>query len=83
MDEFENKLINGIHVSRYIISWVKSGGKLYINRRYNYRFIEWLRSLNINGRHLTEEELDYIYRFASNGKLELENQAREFLKEGA
>lgn len=81
MDEFENKLINGIHASRYVVSWVKGGGNLYINRRYNCRFIEWLKSLFINGRYLTEEEIDYIYHFASNGKMELESNASKFLKE--
>lgn len=82
MDEFKNDLINGIHASRYIVSWVKSGGSLKGSRR-NSKFVEWLKSLTINGRSLTEEEIDRIYHLSSNGKMELEHLAKEFLKEGA
>ena len=82
VDEFENSLVNGIHASRYIVSWVKSGGSLKGSRR-NSKFVEWLKSLTINGRSLTEEEIDQIYHLSSNGKLELECLAEKFLKEGA
>lgn len=78
--EFENKIINGIHCSRYIASWCTAGGKLYGSRRNNLDFINWLESLIINDRNLTSEEVKYIHDFASNGKLELENSAKEFLK---
>lgn len=82
MNEFENSLVNGIHASRYIVSWVKSGGSLIGSRR-NSKFVEWLKSLTINGRSLTEEEIDRIYHLSSNGKMELECLAEKFLKEGA
>ena len=80
MDEFENRIINGIHVSRYVVSWVKGGGNLFGSRRKS-KFIDWLKTLKINGHNLTEEEIDFIYHFAMNGKLELESQASKFLKE--
>lgn len=79
MDEFKNEMINGIHASRYIVSWVKEGGSLKGSRR-NSKFVEWLKSLTINGRSLTEEEIDKIYFLSSNGKMELEHIAKEFLK---
>ena len=71
---FENRVIEGIHISRYVVSWVKEGGKL------NYTFKEWLRSLTINGRKLTEDDIRDIYNFGTNGKLELETDAKQFLK---
>lgn len=80
IDEFENKLINGIHVSRYVVSWVKAGGNLLGSRRKS-KFIDWLKTLKINGRTLTEEEIDFIWNFASSGKMELESKASKFLKE--
>ena len=83
MDDFKNEIINGIHASRYIISWVKAGGDLYGSRRRASKFIDWLYSLVINGRHLTDEEVDRIYYLSSNGKMELEVNAEKFLKEGA
>ena len=82
MDEFENSLVNGIHASRYIVSWVKSGGSLKGSRR-DSKFVDWLKSLTVNERHLTEEEIDQIYYLSSNGKMELEHLAKDFLKEGA
>lgn len=79
MSEFENELINNIHKSRYIASWTKSGGTL--DRKGRWLFKEWLRSLVINGRNLTEEEIRQIYNYADNGKMELETWAERFLKE--
>ena len=87
MDRFENKLIKGIHTSRYIASWYKVGGtmKKYVNktdpnkRRIESHFADWLRTLVINGEHLTREEIDHICRLAENGKLELQESAKKFL----
>ena len=88
IDEFENKLIKGIHASRYIASWVKSNGtmKRYLNednpslRRLESYFADWLRSLVINGEHLTEDEVRYIDHFARNGKIELESSAKHYME---
>ena len=70
---FENRIIEGIHISRFVASWVKEGGKL------NFTFKEWLGTLTINERKLTNDEIREIYDFATNGKLELEILASKFL----
>ena len=72
---FENRTIEGIHISRFVASWVNKGGRL------NFTFKDWLRNLTINGRRLTDEEIQDIYNFGTNGKLELEESARRFLRE--
>lgn len=71
---FENRIIEGVHISRYVASWVNEGGKL------NYTFKEWLRTLTINGRKLTNDEIYDIYNFGTNGKLELEEHAKQYLR---
>ena len=77
---FENKTIEGIYISRFIASWQKAGG----NCRKDYGlFKEWLGSLIINGRHLTDGEIHDILLIADNGKLELELSAKMFLKKNA
>ena len=70
---FENRIIEGIYISRFVASWVNEGGKL------NSKFKEWLKTLVINGRKLTDEEIQDIYNFGTNGKLELESSAAKFL----
>lgn len=88
MSDFENRLIKGIHVSRYIASWYNVGGTRdrYRNetkpshRRVETTFADWLRTLDIDGEHLTEDEVRYIANFAENGKLELEVSATKFLE---
>ena len=72
---FENKVINGIHATRYIMSWVHEGGKLGVSYRSNDNFRRWLLSLG-----LTEDESKYIVHLANNGKLELEYSANKFLE---
>lgn len=71
---FENKIIKGIHTSRYVASWTKEVGKI------TYKFRMWLMSLRIDGEPLTNDEVQYIYNYATNGKLELENSAYYFAK---
>jgi hypothetical protein len=68
---FENKLINGVHATRYIASWCNEGGKI---RSRGFR--EWLWSLG-----LTVDEVQYIFNIATNGKLELEFSAEEFMRQ--
>lgn len=72
---FENKLINGIHKSRYIASWLKAGGSLYFGEDVD-NFREWLLSMD-----LTEDEVQDIVNLATNGKLELETTAKKFVQE--
>ena len=74
--EWENKIFEGIHYSRFIVSYAKVGGEL--NKRW--LFEDWLRTLVINGKVIPEEVIDEIGFIASNGKLELQTSAREFLR---
>lgn len=72
---FENKLIKGIHATRFIMSWVREGGKLgHLGGGYS-EFNEWLKSLG-----LSDEEIKDIMEIAQNGKLELEISAKKFTK---
>lgn len=73
---FENKLIRGIHATRYIVSWMKVGGHFGRRDRGRFDFRDWLESLG-----LTEDEVRYIYNLAENGKLELQNSAKAFMDE--
>lgn len=75
---FENKMINGIHISRFIASWEDAGGNC---RKDRDLFRKWLSSLIINGRHLTDGEIHDILFIAGNGKMELEDSAKAFIKE--
>ena len=70
---FKNKTFEGIHYSRFIASWTNVGGPM------NWRFKEWLKTLTINGKSIPEEVVNDIYNLASNGKLELETQAKIFI----
>lgn len=77
---FENKIIKGIHMSRYIASWINVGGT--IRRPKNkVGFISWLETLSIDGEPLSKDEVWQIYCYATDGKLELEEHARNFLRE--
>lgn len=90
MDRFENKMIKGIHVSRYVASWVKEGGTL--NYSWDdksddiyYPFERWLKSIPFEDEdgsicHMSDEDAKFIVNFATNGKLELESLACEFIK---
>ena len=73
MDMFENKVINGIHVSRYIASWTRAGGTL--DRKGITAFLTWLKFMG-----LSEEDARYIRNFAENGKLELQEHAKIFMR---
>lgn len=71
---FNNNVINGVHETRYIASWVKAGGVLRYGKDYRY-FRKWLISLG-----LTEDEANHIANLATNGKLELESSAKAFIE---
>jgi hypothetical protein len=72
---FENKLIKGIHASRYIASWLRAGGAPLYYGEDIVDFRKWLLSMN-----LTEDEAEHIVRLATNGKLELEGNAEKFIR---
>ena len=69
----ENVKIKGIHSTRYIMSWVKSGGVLRTTGEGYYKFGQWLKGLG-----LSNEEKDTVLEIASNGKMELEVDAKIF-----
>ena len=73
--DFENcKTQNqGIHYSRYIASWLNVGEKYF-----DEEFAEWLKA---NG--CTDNEISDITVMATCGKMELQMNAEQFLKERA
>lgn len=72
---FENKDFEGIYYTRFIASWYNVGGKKI---RFNDEFRSWLKTLTINGKSIPEDIIDEIIYLATNGKLELEVNARNF-----
>lgn len=74
---FENKLINGIHVSRYFASWVRMCNKYQV-RWCRKDFKDWLKSLEVDGEPLNDDDINYILNFSDNGKLELEIDASDY-----
>ena len=72
---FENKAINGyIYATRFIMSWVRSGGTFDKYGQGYDDFREWLESLE-----LKTEDIEDIMFLAQNGKLELEVSARNYI----
>ena len=72
---FENKVINGyIYATRFIISWVRSGGTFGKRGEGYDDFREWLESLE-----LKTEDIEDIMFLAQNGKLELEVSAKNYI----
>ena len=72
---FENKVINGyIYATRFIISWVKSGGKFDRHGKGYDDFRNWLKSLG-----LKTGDINDIMFLAQNGKLELEVSAKNYI----
>lgn len=69
-------MIDGyIYATRFIASWVKVGGTL--NKPGDLtKFEDWLKSLE-----LSKEDIRCIKFLATNGKLELEEDAKRFLNE--
>jgi hypothetical protein len=75
-NEFENVLINGIHVSRYIASWTKASRHAGRPVYFDDLFMQWLKE----EAGLSDDEVRTIHNFAINGKLELETNAERFIK---
>lgn len=79
MNEWENKTECGIHPTRFIMSWVRMGGT-FSRRGLGYDdFKDWLKTLIIDGRPLSEDDIYHITFLASNGKMELEDSAKNFI----
>ena len=66
--------VRGIPITRFVASWYVGGGiqSIHLVRK-------WLKTLIIDGEHLTDEEVDTIAECTVNGKLELESSAKNFL----
>jgi hypothetical protein len=72
---FENKEFEGIYYSRFIASYMKVKKGAFDGDEFR----AWLRSLSINDKTMTEDEIWDIYNLATNGKLELETDCKIFL----
>lgn len=68
----------GIHVTRFIMSWVRMGGSLRTGRDY-HNFEAWLKTLIVDGKNLSDQDVNHILDLSKNGKMELEHLAKEFL----
>lgn len=83
MGNFENKLIfvpyvqEYVHVSRIIASWFNGlwAERTEIKRIPNRFFSDWLGMLGIS-----EDDIDYIETFVTNGKCELEGHIENLLE---
>lgn len=75
MDYWKNDTFEGIYYSRFIASWIKMGGSKNI-----WDFRDWLEQLVINGKHLDEHTIEVILNLFDNGKMELEFNAKLFIK---
>ena len=72
---FENKVIDGYtYATRFIMSWVRSGGKFDKSGKGYGDFRKWLESLELN-----PEDIEDIMFLALNGKLELEVSAKNYM----
>lgn len=73
--DFENVKTQSedVHLTRYIISWLKEGGSLEDNR--TELFEGWLRSHN-----LTDEEISKLEFMMECGRMELEHSAYLWMK---
>lgn len=67
-------MVHGIPTERFIASWYIAGGK---NDRPKIE--KWLQSITIDGKHLNEDEVDRLAAAITNGKMELEESARDFV----
>ena len=66
----ENKKFNDVHYSRFIASWRNAGGKYF-----DGAFEDWLKSYG-----LSDSEVREVVDMAIIGKLELEWNAADFIK---
>lgn len=69
----ENAKVNGIHMSRYIASWMNAGGE-FIGTWEDSSFSRWLRTVGVTN----EEDLHDIFEMATCGKFELERSAEKY-----
>ena len=72
---FTNKLIGDVYATRFIMSWVRMGGKLGKRGDGVDDFRKWLTSLDLD-----EEDIERIIFIATNGKLELEVSTKNYIE---
>lgn len=75
---FENRMVNGIHATRYVASFVGECARVGVYPTYRL-CMEWLGTLTVNGETLDDADKRIICNLLENGKLELETNCREFL----
>ena len=72
---FKNEVINGYtYATRFIMSWVRSGGIFGKHGEGYDDFRNWLELLG-----LKTEDIEDIMFLAQNGKLELEVSAKNYI----
>ena len=72
---FENKVIEGYtYATRFIMSWVRSGGKFDKSGKGYGDFRKWLGSLELD-----PVDIEDIMFLALNGQLELEVSAKNYM----
>lgn len=72
---FENKVIEGYtYATRFIMSWVRSGGKFDKSGKGYGDFRKWLESLELD-----PVDIEDIMFLALNGQLELEVSAKNYM----
>ena len=72
---FENKVIDGYtYATRFIMSWVRSGGEFDRSGKGYGDVRKWLESLKLD-----PEDIENIMFLALNGKLELEVSAKNYM----
>ena len=72
---FENKVIDGYtYATRFIMSWVRSGGKFDKSGKGYGDFRKWLESLELD-----PVDIENIMFLALNGQLELEVSAKNYM----
>ena len=72
---FENKVIDGYtYATRFIMSWVRSGGKFDKSGKGYGDFRKWLESLELD-----PVDIEDIMFLALNGQLELEVSAKNYI----
>lgn len=76
--DYTNSKIKGIHISRYLASYMNVCRDKGIPFDY-WDFCEWLAILKVDGERLTSDELDHILQYCESGKFELQCSAKEFL----
>lgn len=77
---WSNETECGIHATRFIMSWVREGGT-FTRVGIGYEaFEDWLKTLIVDGKPLSDNDVNHILHLAKGGKMELECSAKNFIK---